>query len=46
MYSTQLLTSGSYKVMTRRVDIVAGSSSTLDDVKGVAAVGELRCMEQ
>ena len=46
MHSTQLLTSGSYNVTTRRIDMVAGSNSTLDEVKGVATVEELRYVEQ
>lgn len=46
MDSTYSLTGGGYNVTTRRIDDVARSSSTLDNVKRVAAVGGLRNVEQ
>ena len=41
MYAIYSRTGGNDNVTTRRIDIIARSSSTLDDVKRVAAVGRL-----
>jgi hypothetical protein len=45
VYSTCSLTSGDEDIPAWGIDVVARSASTLDDVEGVAAVGELRYVE-